>query len=65
SHWDYNENGAADGDDVFTLIDHILIDQRFTVGIKRAFICHASSLDISDHFPVIVDIDLSAISSNR
>ena len=62
SHWDYNENGAADSDDVFTLIDHILIDQRFKPGIKRAFICHASSLDISDHFPVVVDIDLSAIS---
>ena len=62
SHWDYNENGAADSDDVFTLIDHILIDQRFKPGIKRAFICHASSLDISDHFPVVVDIDLSVIS---
>jgi len=62
SHWDYNENGAADGDDVFTLIDHILVDQRLSAGIKRAFICHASSLDTSDHFPVIVDIDLSLVS---
>ena len=62
SHWDYNENGAADGDDVFTLIDHILIDQRLSAGIKHAFICHASSLDTSDHFPVIVDIDLSLVA---
>ena len=62
SHWDYNENDAADSDDVFTLIDHILIDRRLSAGIKRAFICHASSLDTSDHFPVIVDIDFSLVS---
>ncbi|NBP88040.1 MAG: endonuclease/exonuclease/phosphatase family protein [Planctomycetia bacterium] len=61
SHWDYNENGAADGDDVFTLIDHILLDQRFVPGLRRAFICHASSLEVSDHFPVVVDLDLSVV----
>ena len=62
SHWDYNENGAADGDDVFTLIDHILLSKELATGLKRAFICHANSLEISDHFPVVVDLDLSAIS---
>jgi len=61
SHWDYNENGAADGDDVFTLIDHILLDQQFVPGLRRAFICHASSLEVSDHFPVVVDLDLSVV----
>lgn len=65
SHWDYNENGAADGDDVFTLIDHILLEKQLATGLTRAFICHANSLEISDHFPVIVDLDLSAIPSNR
>ncbi len=65
SHWDYNENGAADGDDVFTLIDHILLEKQLATGLTRAFICHANSLEISDHFPVIVDLDLSAIPSDR
>ena len=65
SHWDYNENGAADGDDVFTLIDHILLEKQLATGLTRAFICHANSLEISDHFPVIVDLDISAIPSDR
>ena len=65
SHWDYNENGAADVDDVFTLIDHILVSKELATGLKRAFICHANSLEISDHFPVIVDLDLSMISPGR
>jgi endonuclease/exonuclease/phosphatase family metal-dependent hydrolase len=59
SHWDFNENGAADGDDVFTMIDHILLPRELEPAVVRAFICHASDLDISDHFPVVVDLDLS------
>lgn len=59
SHWDFNENGAADGDDVFTMIDHILVPRELEPAVVRAFICHASDLDISDHFPVVVDLDLS------
>ena len=61
SHWDYNENGATDSDDVFTLIDHILLDRRLVPAVRRVFICHASSLAVSDHFPVVVDLDLSAV----
>jgi len=59
SHWDFNENGAADGDDVFTMIDHILVPRELEPALVRAFICHATDLDVSDHFPVIVDLDLS------
>ena len=33
-NWDYNENGAADGDDVFTLIDHILLDKQLATGLN-------------------------------
>lgn len=61
SHWDYNENGAADPEDVFTLIDHILLDRRLAQGLRWAFIGHASGLEVSDHFPVVVDIDLAAV----
>jgi len=65
SHWDYNENAAADPEDVFTLIDHILLDRRLAEGLRRAFICHASGLEASDHFPVVVDIDLAAVPAAR
>ena len=61
SHWDFNENGAADSDDVFTMIDHVLVYRDLVPAITRAFICHAIDLDISDHFPVVVDFDLGTL----
>ncbi len=60
SHWDVNENGAADGDDVFSLLDHVLLHRDLVPAVTRAFICHAIDLDVSDHFPVVVDLDLAA-----
>jgi exonuclease III len=59
SHWDFNENGAPDGEDVFTMIDHILLHRDLEPAIRRAFIFHAIDLDVSDHYPVVVDLDLS------
>lgn len=56
SHWDYNENGAHDGDDVYTMIDHILLPKELEPYIQRAFIAHIVNLDTSDHFPVVVDL---------
>ena len=61
SHWDVNENGAADRDDVFTMIDHVLVHRDLVPAITRAFICHAIDLDISDHFPIVVDFDLAKL----
>ena len=58
SHWDFNENGAADSDDVFTMIDHVLVHRDLVPAITRVHVCHAIDLDISDHFPVVVDFDL-------
>ncbi|MFN9368580.1 MAG: endonuclease/exonuclease/phosphatase family protein [Planctomycetia bacterium] len=58
SHWDFNENGGPDAHDVFTLFDHILVPRELESAIRRAFICHATDLDVSDHFPVVVDLDL-------
>ncbi len=58
SHWDWNENGADDGDDVYTAIDHILLAKELMPYVKDAFICHTVSLDTSDHFPVVVDLEL-------
>lgn len=65
SHWDFNENGAADRDDVFTMIDHILVHSDLTPAITRVFVCHAIDLDVSDHFPVVVDLDLARLPGGR
>jgi exonuclease III len=61
SHWDFNENGVADSDDVFTMIDHVLVHRDLVPSITRAFVCHAIDLDVSDHFPVVVDFDLAKL----
>lgn len=55
SHWDFNENGAADPEDVFTMIDHVLLHRDLEPAVARVFICHAVDLDVSDHHPVVVD----------
>ena len=56
SHWDWNENGAADGDDVYTMIDHVLLPKQLMPFVKRVFIARCVSLDTSDHFPIVVDL---------
>jgi endonuclease/exonuclease/phosphatase family metal-dependent hydrolase len=58
SHWDWNENGAHDRDDVYTMIDHILLAKELMPHVTRAFICHTVSLDTSDHYAVVVDLRL-------
>lgn len=58
SHWDWNENGAADGEDVFTMIDHILLPRELAPHVKRVFVAHVVGLDTSDHYPVVVDLAL-------
>ena len=64
SHWDWNENGAADGDDVFTMIDHILLPKQLAPHVKRAFISRCVGLETSDHFPVVVDLELPPAPAN-
>ena len=60
SHWDRNENGAEDPYDVFTMIDHILLPQELMPYVRRAFIFHCVELRTSDHYPVVVDLELPA-----
>lgn len=62
SHWDFNENGAADAEDVYTMIDHVLLHRDLEPAVTRAFISHAADLDVSDHFPVVVDLDLARLA---
>ena len=63
SHWDFNENGAADRDDVFSMIDHVLVHRDLVPALTRVFNCHAIDLDVSDHFPVVVDFDLTKLKA--
>lgn len=65
SHWDWNENGAHDGDDVYTMIDHILLAKELMPYVKRVFICHAVGLDTADHFPVVVDLQLPKLDAKN
>ena len=58
SHWDRNENGADDYYDVKTMLDHVLLHKSLWPGVKRVFIDHSHSLETSDHFPVVVDLEL-------
>lgn len=58
SHWDRNENETLDPFDVTTMIDHILIPKPLLGSVRRAFISHITDLKTSDHFPVVVDLEL-------
>jgi exonuclease III len=58
NHWDWNENGADDPQDVYTMIDHILLPQELMPYVTRAFICHSIAADVSDHHAVVVDLAL-------
>lgn len=58
SHWDWNENGARDPQDVQTMIDHVLLPRELAGFVKRVFICRAVGLETSDHYPVVVDLML-------
>jgi endonuclease/exonuclease/phosphatase family metal-dependent hydrolase len=60
SHWDRNENGAVDRDDVFTMIDYVLLPKEMLPYIRRTFVSRLTGLEISDHWPVVVDLDLPA-----
>lgn len=63
SHWDWNENGAHDGDDVYTMIDHILLPRELMPYVTRVFISHSVSVDTSDHYPVVVDLRLPVLET--
>ena len=65
SHWDTNENGAGDSDDVYTMIDHILLPKQFKPYVQRVFIARCLDLSTSDHFPVVVDLKLPIVKPTR
>jgi endonuclease/exonuclease/phosphatase family metal-dependent hydrolase len=58
--WDRNENGVSDPGDVLTMIDHILLPKSLMEHIRRAYIFHATDSKTSDHWPVVVELQLPA-----
>ena len=60
-HWDRNENGVTDSDDVLTMIDHVLIAKELMPSVRRAFVSRCTDLKTSDHWPVVVDLDLPSL----
>ncbi|MDH3718731.1 MAG: endonuclease/exonuclease/phosphatase family protein [Planctomycetota bacterium] len=58
SHWDINENFTSDEGDVFTMIDHILLHKSLAPKIRRTFVCRIGDLKTSDHWPLVVDLNL-------
>jgi endonuclease/exonuclease/phosphatase family metal-dependent hydrolase len=56
--WDRNRNLLDDTGDVHTMLDHILIPKQMMPLVKRATILHVTDLHLSDHFPVLVDLEL-------
>jgi len=39
----------------------VLLHRDLEPAVTRAFVCHATHLDVSDHFPVVVDLDLARL----
>lgn len=60
SHWDWNENGARDPQDVFTMIDHVLLPEELMSYVDGVLIAHCVALETSDHYPLVVDLQLPA-----
>jgi len=58
SFWDRNENKVRDPYDVFTMIDHILLPKELMPLVTRTFIFHSIALETSDHYAIVVDLQL-------
>ena len=56
--WDKNKNDVRDSTDPVSLIDHILIDRSLEKRVTKVEIRHdLQKGDVSDHWPVVVEIE--------
>lgn len=60
SHFDENGNGELDDSDPLTMIDHILIHESLVGRVERVFIDHGHTRAVTDHYAVVLDLDLGA-----
>ncbi len=58
AYWDKNKNDKRDVGEPISLIDHILVDNSLSTRLVKAEILHGShDGSVSDHWPVVVEID--------
>ena len=58
AHHDKDHDGIPDEGESMTMIDHILIHKDLMTMVKRVFIDHGHGSQASDHWPVIVDLEV-------
>jgi len=58
AHWDRNQNRIIDQGDKLTMIDHILLGKELMDKVIRVWIDHSFGPEVSDHWPVVVDLQL-------
>jgi endonuclease/exonuclease/phosphatase family metal-dependent hydrolase len=58
SHYDLDDDRVPDEGEPMTMIDHILIHKKLLPAVRRVFIDHGHGGQTSDHWPVIVDLEL-------
>ena len=58
SHYDKNNNCVPDEGEPMTMIDHILIHKDLLPSVRRVFIDHGHGGQTTDHWPVVVDLEL-------
>jgi exonuclease III len=57
--WDRNRNDKLDEGDVQTMLDHILLPKQLMPMVRSVKITRAHDPELSDHFPVVVDLELT------
>lgn len=58
SHWDRNNDGVPNEGDQMTLIDHALLHRSLAPLVRRVFIDHGHGSQTSDHWPIVVDLEI-------
>ena len=57
-YWDKNRNGMMDSGDSLSMLDHILLDRSLSNKVLKAEILHAHDGTVSDHWPLVVELNL-------
>lgn len=59
-HWDNKQyNGVPDPGEPLTMLDHVLLHRDLMPLVQRVFIDHSHGARLSDHWPVVVDLEVN------
>ncbi len=59
AHWDQDHDRVPDEGEPMTMIDHVLIHKSLMPSVTRVFIDHGHGGQTTDHWPVVVDLELN------